>query len=282
MGGGGSKSKNKSNIHTSLVIDAVAKNIMNCKSNMKVLQSFRVTGDYNVIQGVKQVQNVKLSAKCAQDAQNIANLQQSVANAVKQAAESQSVSVLGALGGSDSEVDSTIRNDVKQSITQENITNVINNSNAQQEMVISGNHNIIKDFSQTQTYSIVWDNAQKLVNTMKSVQAIENTSDQSAKATQTNFISDIVDSVFSGLQGFGWMGVAIIAVIAYVLVSWGPSVFLGGPAEEYDDDEEGPAKPAGQLIRPPAQRPPVQFRMPQVPRVQVTRPGMMPQQRRPQ
>lgn len=240
--GGGSSTQNTSNVRTRLAVEAVARNIMNCQSNTTVVQRFVISGSYNVVQGVRQVQNIKLSTRCAQDAQNIADLQQSVSSALKQAAESQSVSVLGALGSSSSEINSTIDNEVSQTVTQENIQNIINNSNAQQDAYITGNHNIVKDFSQEQTFGIVYDNSQKLLNSMKSVQVIENATATQATATQTNFVSDILDSVFSGLQGMGWIWVVILAIGAYVAVQFGPAAFLG-------EDEKGNVIPVAQYMQ---------------------------------
>lgn len=239
---GGSSSKTNTNIATSLAVEAVARNIMNCQSNTNINQRFVVSGNYNVVKNSKQVQNIKLSAACSQDAKNIANLQQSVSNAIKQAAESQSVSVLGALGKSNAETNLFIENEVKQTITQENIQNIINSSNAMQEMIISGNNNIVDKFEQSQTFDIVYKNAQKALNKMKSVQVIENAADQSSKATQTNFISDIVDSVFSGLQGFGLLWVIVIVA---AIIFLGPVILKGGPlagmfASEEEEDMPPP------------------------------------------
>lgn len=235
--GGGSSSTAKTNIATSSVVDAVARNIMNCGSNSVITQTFAITGDYNVVKDTKQVQNIKLSSDCSQDSKNIADLQQAVSNAIKQSAEAQNVSVLGALGSADSDTNTVISNDVRQHITQENIQNIVNNSNAKQEIIISGNHNIVDNFSQEQTYEIVYQNAQQVVNQMKTVQTIENAVDQESKATQTNPVSDIIDSVFGGLQGFGILWV-IVAVA--VIVFLGPVILKGGPLGAMFEEEEMP------------------------------------------
>jgi hypothetical protein len=259
--GGGSSTTNKTNIATKLAVSAVANNIMNCTGNTSVTQSFKIKGDYNMFQGVKQVQNIKLSSSCAQDSKNIANLQQSVANAIKQAATSQSVSVLGALGNSDSDNDTIISNEVSQAITQNNIQNIVNNSNAQQEMIIAGNHNIVNDFSQTQTFDIVYNNAQKLINTMQSVQAIENAADQTAVSTQTNFVSDILDSVFNGLQGMGLIWLGVFAIVAFVAVKFGPEFMLGMAGKGPPPGQFKPMPPGKGQQRPmPPGQPPGQQR----------------------
>lgn len=236
MGSGGSKSYTTTNIKTKLAVEALAENIMNCRSNTLVSQKFVLSGDYNVIKNSKQVQNFKLSTECSQDVKNIADLQQSVANAIKQAAESQSVSVLGALGESRAEVNLNIENEVKQKITQKTVLDIVNETNAQQEMIISGNHNIVDNFEQSQTLDLLFKNCQKVMNEFKSIQAIENSADQNSKATQSNFISDIVDSIFGGLASIGliWMVVIVvaIAVAGYVITKGGPLAALLGSSGE--------------------------------------------------
>jgi len=214
MGAGGSKAKNTTNVKTKSIVEAIAKNIMECKSNVLVKQSFIVSGNYNIIKNSKQVQYVKLSTSCGQNAQNIANIQQSVTNAIKQTAKSQSVSLIGVLGKSNSEVDANIENEVRQKINQETITNIINNSNATQELIISGDNNIIDNFNQSQTFDIIYDNTQKVVNKLSSVQAIDNSSNQSSEATQANPVSQIIDSVGSVITGaYGIIAIVIIAII---------------------------------------------------------------------
>lgn len=240
--GGGSSTLNTSNVRTKAVVEALARNIMNCKSDTVAGQRLEITGNNIELDEFRQVQNLRLSSNCIQDVNNLADIQQSVANAVKQAAESQSVSVLGALGRSDAEVRSNIENEVKQTITQENIQNIINNVNAQQTAIISGSGLKLGTITQEQTFNIIYENSQKLINNMRSVQVIENSTEQATKSTQTNFVSDIVDSFFKGLQGLGWVWVAVIGIIAMVLL-FGPTkavlaMFVGDSDEcvEYDED----------------------------------------------
>lgn len=232
MGGGGSKAITTTNVKTKSVVEALAQSIMNCQGNTMVSQRFVISGNYNVVQNTKQVQHFKLSNSCAQSSKNMADIQQSVAAAIKQAASSQSVSVLGALGESRSEVNTNIENEVNQKITQQTVLNIVNNTNAQQELIISGDHNIVNNFEQSQTMDLLYKNCQDVLNDLKSVQSIENKSDQTSTATQSNFISDIVDSIFSGLTSIGiiWMIVVVVAmiVVGYIIINGGPLAALFG------------------------------------------------------
>lgn len=243
MGGGGSKSSTTTNLKTKAAIDFMVNNIMNCSSNSTTIQRFVLSGNYNSITNFKMVQSMKLSSECAQSSENISDLQQNVANAIKQAAESQSVSVLGALGTSKAQVNSFIDNEVSQKITNQTVQNIVNNTNAQQEVIISGNNNIVNNFAMEQTMDLVFKNCQDALNKLQSVQAVETKVDQSGKATQTNFVSDIIGSIFSGLTGLVglWLIFAVImaCIGAFVVVKMGGiGVVFGKIKEMFADDVE--------------------------------------------
>lgn len=223
MGGGGSKATAINNVATRAAIQLVADNIINCSSNTYIPQTFDISGNYNTVSRVKMLQAVKFSDDCSQDAKNISELQQAVSTALKAAADSQSVSVLGALGSSSADVSNFIDNEVKQTITQRNISNIVKNTNAIQSFTISGNNNIVDDITMEQTADFAFKGAQSVLNQMKSIQAIENAASGGATATQTNFISDITDSIFSGLSSLAnaWviLVIAVIGIGAYVVIS---------------------------------------------------------------
>ena len=198
---GKQQSKITSNIKTRIAIDALTENIMKCKSNALITQRFVISGSYNVVSGAKQVQYTKLSAQCAQDSQNIADLQQKISNALKQAAKASNQSILAGFGATKSETEMKIDNEVKQTITMKNITEVVNSVNSAQEMIISGDHNIVRNFSQEQTNNLVYDASQKLLNKMKSVQAIENVAEASAVAETKSPITAWLDSIGNTIGG---------------------------------------------------------------------------------
>ncbi len=224
MGAGGSKTVTSTNVRTKAAVDALVENIMNCSSNTYIKQTFTIVGNYNVVSNVKQVQYLNISSNCIQDANSLTNMQQAVSAALQAAANSQSVSVLGVLGQSTAEVNTTIDNEVKQVLTQKNIQNIINQTNADQTVLIAGNNNIIDNFSQDQTAQVLFDNAQKVLNQMTSVQAINNVSDSKSTATQTNFISDIVDSIFKGVTSLSYVWVIVIIALIIGAVILGPDL----------------------------------------------------------
>lgn len=198
---GPAQSKTKTSIITKTAIEAVTNNIMNCANNTVVSQSFTISGNYNVVNNARQVQHTVLSVLCAQDLENVESIQQEVSNALKQSAEAHVVAVLGALGSTEAEVDATIENEVKQKFTKNNIMDIINDTNAEQKFVISGNNNIVGNFSQDQTTNLLISNVQKALNDMKVVQTLENAVEQSAKLEQSDPITSALDSVGGTVGG---------------------------------------------------------------------------------
>lgn len=219
MGGGGSKATTTTDIATKSIVEALARSIMNCSSNTQVNQTFKIQGSYNVVKNVKQVQYLKLSSTCSNEAKNLNDIQQTVSNAIAQTAESQSVSVLGALGSSRSETNAKILNEVQQKITNETITNIVNEVNALQEITIEGDNNIVDKLDQEQTMSFVMDSCQKVLNTLTSVQEIQNKVKQDSSAKQTNFISDIISTIIDGLAKYQ-MIYGVILLVAFALFIW--------------------------------------------------------------
>ena len=249
MGNSGSSSRNSSTIDTSIAVNALSKAVMNCASNVLVEQKFQISGNYNVMENIKQVQAVQFSSTCKQTAQQTSSLQQSIGNAIQQAASAQSASILSVLGGSKSDIDTMISSNVKQNITQESIQNIVNSCSAQQSIIISGDNNIVKSFEQSSTIAIVQDACQNFISSLSSVQTINNALASKAEAVSNNPVSQILDSVFSGLTSLSsvYMIVAVVAMAVggYIMVQWGPGVFLkmAGLGDDDDDDSEGNEQP---------------------------------------
>ena len=237
--GGGSSSTSKSTIDVSAAVTALTQNIMNCSSNAMMAQELLVSGNYNVVTG-RQLQTLHLSASCSQDVQNVADIQQKITDILKNTAESQNVAVLGVLGKSSSEVETTIRNDVKQNITQQTIANIVNTVNIQQKVLISGDNNIV-NFSQEQTAQLVYAAAQTAINNLKSVQDMNNAVVQLASAKTTNPISDVIDSLGSIFTAGGWM-LVIVAVVGIIFI--GPTLI-----KTFFGSEGGQPSPYSQMMQ---------------------------------
>ena len=221
--GGGSSTTQTTNIISRQIAESFVKNIMNCTSSNLVTQSFKIKGNGNIVTGVKMVQNFKLSSDCTQSAQNIAKIQQDLANSIDQVAKTQGVAIFGALGNTSTDQSTYIENEVRSKVTQETIQNIINQTNAQQEFGIEGNENIVKEFTMEQTMELLMSNAQDVINKLDSVQSIENQTKQKGETIQTNPISDIINSVFGGLSSLldSWimliLGLVLIGLIVAMI-----------------------------------------------------------------
>jgi hypothetical protein len=263
---GGSHSKTTADIFTSAAASVMQETMMSCSGNGSLQQRVIVSGDYNVVKGVHQTATMKLSVQCAQKAKNVADLQQSVSNAIAQASKSQSVSVLGALGKSSSETNTKIHNDVKTAITQKSIAKLVGDVNATQELVVSGNHNIVEDISQNLTAQLLLKNSQTILNRMKSVQTLATAVKQKSSATQTNFISDIIDSIFKGVNGMMLIYVILIIGVAYM---FGPAIIsaiFGSDSEQPQQQQYQPQYQPSQQYQPPQQpQPQPSYQPPQPP-----------------
>lgn len=212
---GGSSSKSSSRINMSQAASMITDTIMNCKSNSVIVQELNITGDYNVVSNAKQVQAFQLSSNCIQDMKNDVEFQQKVAQAVAQSAEAQGSAVLSALGASRADQESVIQNDIKQLFQSNTMQDIVNTVNSTQGINVVGNHNIIKNFSQEQVATMVFDNVQTALNKMKSAQDMDAKLDGKASAKTTNPLSEIINSVFGGLQGLVkyWVFFAIAALL---------------------------------------------------------------------
>lgn len=227
--GNGSSSKTTTNIDTSIAVNALAQTIMNCTSNVQAGQSFIISGNGNIVSNSTQVQALSFNSTCKQSSENMADLQAKISNAISQVASTQTQAVMSAISaGSESETDVTIRNDVEQNITQQTIQNIISNVTAQQSLIISGNNNVVNNFTQNQTLSIVTSACQNSINSLKSVSDMNAAIDQSAKTEQKDPIAGIIgavggliDSVFTGMATA--MG-PIVILIGVVLVVLGPKI----------------------------------------------------------
>ena len=221
---GPSQSKVTSKARTNSVVQAMVNNIMKCTSNTIVVQQIKIVGNYNTVSGVKTAQSINLSAKCANKAQSTTDMQTDVTNELKQIASSQSSALLGALNMQGSKVSSEIESAVAQTITNSTLTDVLNSVNTQQQLIIQGDHNLVTNIEMSQVNNMIYDACQDVLNKNELISKITNVADQKSELTQTNPISEIVDSIFSGLTTGG----AIFAIVLIVFILMGGYIILNG------------------------------------------------------
>ena len=228
MGGGGSKTKNKSEVVNDFVSKSIAETIMNCNNQSSVSQRLDIRGNYNVVKGVDMKQAFSLSSQCFQDSQVMNKMVNDMANSVKQAADSQNIALLGALSKSQSEVDNYIYNAVKNEIKSSAIQNIVNATNAEQGIGITGNHNIVENVTMNQVVDMISKNSQSVINDTDVASRAKTAVDQSASAKQENpldAITDMVGKVMDGVTSPFKMVIAIVGII-FAMIAW--AIFGGG------------------------------------------------------
>jgi len=235
MGAGGSSSYVRHSVKTKSAVNAITRNVFNCSNNKNLEQSIRINCGRTVLDGVTQRMNISSKSACQSDSQTTADIKQQVANELKAEASSQNVALLGALGTSRSEVDQNIVNDVEQNITVEKLNDMANDINAKQELVVNGCGGVvIRNTTQDIGAQIAFDAAEKVLTELKSVQAIENAATGKATSKNTNPISDIIDSVFGGMNTMSAIFAVVFIVLGGIMLwKYNPFVLLaGGSAEE--------------------------------------------------
>ena len=222
MGGGGSKTKNKSEVVNDFVSKSIAETIMNCNNQSSVSQRLDIRGNYNVVKGVDMKQAFSLSSQCFQDSQVMNKMVNDMANSVKQAADSQNIALLGALSKSQAEVDNYIYNSVKNEIKSSAIQNIVNATNAEQGIGINGNHNIVENVTMNQVVDMISKNSQSVINDTDVATRAKTAVDQSASAKQENpldAITDMVGKVMDGVTSPFKMVIAIVGII-FAMIVW--------------------------------------------------------------
>jgi hypothetical protein len=214
--GQGSSSSVTNIVDTSIASKILTNSIMSCKGNSNVSQILNISGIGNVISGVKQANAFKLSSTCNQDIKDNKQLQQELSNQLASAAEAKGSGITSAIGASNSDVYNKISTDISSMLENNTIANIVNNVNQLQGIDISGNNNIVKDFNQQMTSELVFSSVQNALNNLSSIQAANNALQSTATAITTNPISDLIDSVFNGLQGL--MKYWVVLVLGILLI----------------------------------------------------------------
>lgn len=228
---GGGQSKSKSEIFTEAVTKAVARNVMQCKYDTVMRQGIDIEGNYNIVDGVKMVQAYKIDSTCFQDTKAILDLQNKIAEEIKQQAKTQSVAVLDIFSKSSSEVDSIIKNSVKNSITMENVTKIITKTNMDQGINVKGDHNIVRNVDMSQLSRLIQRNSQTVVENISVVNDITDQLDQEAQTVIKNPLDAIADAIKAAFSGLLQPLIIVAVIIAAVALIY--RMFSSGGGQQY-------------------------------------------------
>lgn len=226
--GTGSSSLSKSDIATKNIVEVMSKAIQNCQGNTVISQRVAIIGNNNVVNGVRMVQGLKLSSACILEEKNLSDMQQVVANAIKQASDAQGDAVFGGLSKSSSRTITEIENETRAVVNRETVQNIINNYNAAQDFYLNGNSNIVKNVYMEQSMDIIYQQCLATLSQMKSFQEATTDLTQTSKSTQSNFLTDIINSIFGFFSGVAGVFVFIFMMIAIIVVVAIKSGLLNG------------------------------------------------------
>ncbi len=225
MGLGGSKASNRVDVLNQTMTAVLTRSIMRCTTQSVITQRINISGSGNVINGVTMRSAFKLSSSCSQDSSSIQKIRDEVETAIKQKAESESIALIGALGNSKAESEANLRNLIGKNITAETINEIVQRTNTEQGLDISGSNNIVKNITQEILVDLMFQNAQDVLSSSDLSTALKNAADQDALAKQTNplqFVADMfktwVDGMVSLFGGPLYLIAFIIAIVVGIFI----------------------------------------------------------------
>lgn len=238
---GGSDSKSKSDIFMETVNNAFVQSIQSCSMNSDVEQIISIKGDGNVLSNIEMNQVYTSLLTCVQDVNVVSKMQTDMENAIKSAAESQSVALLGALGSSSSDVDTKIHNSVKNAINVTTLTQLVNNIRAAQTVYVQGSGNTLININMKQVNNNIASSSQQVVANIDVLNTLKNTITQSAKATQQDPIANFLNGLANLVSGpIMWFAIMIVGglVILVIFLNTGAGASVIGMAQNQMNGQE--------------------------------------------
>lgn len=222
---GGQSSKAKSAIVTDIIVDVLSTDLLNCSQMISQQQSMDISGSGNVFDGVSMKQAFYIDVKCSQSINRTTDIQNLIAEKVQQAAEAQGEVIVSALGRERSEVVSTIKNKISNSITTQNIMQCATTINNSQTINVSGNNNIVRNVSLEQHGEMVKNCMQKIAEQTKLVNDLKIEENQTASAEEKGLFGWMS-------SGYGMVVLIVIAIVAGVVIYYVILARSGGPGNK--------------------------------------------------
>lgn len=231
MGARGSKSTVKQTAINKMLTDVMVNNMQNASSIMEVNQNVDIVNEGSgTIEDVKITQATVFDSKIFQSSENVIKLQNELKSAIDGQASASGSGVFSALGGSDANLIQELRNEVTQKINTQTMQDMSTNINQNQNVrLLNKKDGTIRGIDVSQTQEVFRQAAQDTIAKFDSVTKMDNLASGQADAVTTNPISEIIDSVFSGLTGI-WILVLIGIIVCVVVGYFAFNKFLGSDA----------------------------------------------------
>lgn len=226
---GGTESKSTVEILNSISIDVVQQAISRCvqsATQQQLISARNVAGDVT-IEGTSMKQGSTVNMSCAMSASMQSDIQQKVANAIAQYAETEGVALLSALGSTRSEAATNIASifstRVEQTTLQENVQQTLNSQTI--EATDIGGKLVIRNTTMEQTISMVADAIINSSGYSSAISEIANKIDQTTKAKETGPLDTFFSMVGGLFSSWVMMVVGIIVVAGLCFIFFAKYLF---------------------------------------------------------
>jgi len=226
--GAASSTTSTNTVDTKAITDILNKNTVSCKTNVSLSQLIDVEGSGNILEDITQSSGLSLDASCYNQSQTMNEIQSIMENSMSNKVEKIDPALLSAANTNKTKLENDIRQEIRNTITTENMTNIINDVNASQTIKVRQNANILKNITQDSTLGMVASGIQDAVNSTKSVTTLTNLQKNDAKLTTTDPINDAIKGVMDGINGiFSSASTTMIffaVILAIVIIFAGPTI----------------------------------------------------------
>ena len=257
---GGSSSKSDVDIFMESVNDVFVQSIQSCSMNSNVEQIINIKGDGNILSNIELNQVYTSLLTCVQDVNMIAQIQNNIEEKIKSFAESQSVALLGALGNSDSEINTRIHNSVRNAINVTTMTQLVNNVKAAQTINLDGSGNTLLNINMKQVNNNIASSSQQVIANIDVLNTMKATLDQKSKATQEDPIENLLNGLSKLMTGpIMWVAIIIIGglIVMVIFLNTGAGSAVMNAVQDQYSYEQPPVTEQPPLPMPINQPPPV-------------------------
>jgi hypothetical protein len=177
------------------------------------------------INGVTLTQQAQISTQAMQSAQTVSSMQTDLINQLQQSAVMSSPAVLSAFSDSQDNVNAYISNEVQNKLTSSVLQQCALNINQDQSVTIIATSSTVSNVDVSQVIDAYSSCVSSALTSNDFLSTISNAGDQTSNNVSTNPISDILNSIFSGINSIIspthlMMLIAFIVLIAVVLIAY--------------------------------------------------------------
>ena len=219
---GGTQSKTTSEVLTKVTNEVIQEHIAECvtyASQSQQLAFKRIGGSVN-IGSLTMRQSLAIDIECALSSETKNAINNDLVNKFKQEADAQGIGLISALGNTQAETETRMRQIINTSVSQKSTQSVKNNIEQSQVATFTdiGGGVTISDATFEQTLEAT---AKAIINAggySQAITKVSNAIDQTAKAKEENPLSPLFDMISSAMQSGMMLIIGVIMVVALVAI----------------------------------------------------------------